>query len=612
MLVSYFWNLLLDIFEVISNEHFWINLLGERSLLILKRYAGNDTVLVCLYLSFIPTISQAIKGFYLYCIRLKEEMFYVSVVIGDNELIFTPVDEYVTKNFRGIDTLRHVRGKTGYTNPNDQGQKNSYYSYYGRRQQNNQDNTPIIDLIPEKYREFAIQHKGYVIYVNRKDEAPLSENIRSPFLSMASIRTDTIEIKMRSRDLPKLRSFIQDWVDEYYNSRKNKLIIYKCNFNNYGWDDDNQWKEHGYRTIRSFNSVVLKKGEQDRILNDILTFKESREWYNDRGIPYRRGYLLHGPPGTGKTSFIQSLASRVKMNVAILNLSAAADDDSLSSALAQVPKSCILVIEDIDHYQFDEGLPEKKDDNKGPKKNNSVSVSGILNAIDGIASLEESIIFMTCNDMNTIPPALIRPGRVDLKLHMGYIDNYQAELIFWRFFCMEEKEAALENIPKQNYSTLTNTVNELIQRIRDTAHKISKQQKIELEISPAELISYLLFHALKHKLSKQPQNLNLCCQSILDHIPEFIESVATDRKQAIEHAKKKALLQHMQQSAVNAESHSNADNATTTATATTVTKETKIIPTPPTSPAAEKKTVSDVVDVEAIEQVNNKREDTEN
>ena len=214
--------------------------------------------------------------------------------------------------------------------------------------------------------------------------------------------------------------------------------------------------------------------------------------------------------------------------------------------------------------------------------------------------------------MNTIPPALIRPGRVDLKLHMGYIDNYQAELIFWRFFCMEEKEAALENIPKQNYSTLTNTVNELIQRIRDTAHKISKQQKIELEISPAELISYLLFHALKHKLSKQPQNLNLCCQSILDHIPEFIESVATDRKQAIEHAKKKALLQHMQQSAVNAESHSNADNATTTATATTVTKETKIIPTPPTSPAAEKKTVSDVVDVEAIEQVNNKREDTEN
>lgn len=123
---------------------------------------------------------------------------------------------------------------------------------------------------------------------------------------------------------------------------------------------------------------------------DILTFKESKEWYNDRGIPYRRGYLLYGPPGTGKTSFIQSLASKVKMNVAILNLAAAADDDSLSSALTQLPKNCILVIEDVDHYQFDEGLSEKKDDSKSNKKNSSVSVSGILNAIDGIASLEES------------------------------------------------------------------------------------------------------------------------------------------------------------------------------------------------------------------------------
>lgn len=195
MFASYFLNRLLDLFEVISNESFWINLLGERTLLILKRYAGNDTILVCVFLSFIPAISQATKAFYDYCKRIKEEMFYVSVVIGDNELIFTPVDEYVTKHFDGIDRLRHVRGKTGYADPTDQVQKNSYYSYYRRHQQNDQDNTPIIDLIPEKYREFAIKYKGYFIYVNRKDEAPSSDSVRSPFLSMASMRTDTIEIK---------------------------------------------------------------------------------------------------------------------------------------------------------------------------------------------------------------------------------------------------------------------------------------------------------------------------------------------------------------------------------------------------------------------------------
>jgi KaiC/GvpD/RAD55 family RecA-like ATPase len=129
-----------------------------------------------------------------------------------------------------------------------------------------------------------------------------------------------------------------------------------------------------------------------------MTFKESKDWYNDRGIPYRRGYLLHGPPGTGKTSFIQSLASKVNMNVAILNLSAAASDDALSSALAQVPKSCMLVIEDVDHYKFEEGISETQDANKASKEKSTVSVSGILNAIDGIASLEESskVLFNFC------------------------------------------------------------------------------------------------------------------------------------------------------------------------------------------------------------------------
>lgn len=108
---------------------------------------------------------------------------------------------------------------------------------------------------------------------------------------------------------------------------------------------------------------------------------------------------MHGPPGTGKTSFIQSLASKVNMNVAILNLSAAsANDDALSNALAQVPKSCILVIEDLDHYQFEEGVTEKQEGKTPPKEKNTVSVSGILNAIDGITSMEESSkYYNTCD-----------------------------------------------------------------------------------------------------------------------------------------------------------------------------------------------------------------------
>ncbi|KAG2193996.1 hypothetical protein INT47_004998 [Mucor saturninus] len=593
---EYLWDKCLDVIEVVSEESFWTNLLGERLYTISKRYFGNDTIIFCAIVSFLPAIPKIFENVYSYLRRIKEQMFYVSVVIGESEIIYAPIDEYLIKNFKGIHELRHVRGKTGYAEPNDNANKNNYY--YHRQSRSDQENTPLIDLTPEKYKVFEINYKGYTVLINRKDETPTSEaSVRGPFYNVP-LKTDTIEIRMRSRNLPKLRSFIQEWIDEYYNSRKNKLIIYKCNFNSHGWDEDNQWKEHGFRKIRSFSSVVLKEGDQDRILNDIITFKDSKSWYNDRGIPYRRGYLLHGPPGTGKTSFIQSLASKVKMNVAILNLSAAANDDALSTALAQVPKSCILVIEDLDHYQFEEGVPEKQDGKTPPKEKNTVSVSGILNAIDGITSLEESIIFMTCNDINTIPPALIRPGRVDLKLHMGYLDNYQAQLIFWKFFCMPEKEKSLYDIERKKYPVLDRTVNELIIRIRDHAQQSSISTGIQLEISPAELISYLLFHALKFNLSKNPHLLSDCCQSLLEHIPDFISSVSADRIQAIEHAKKKSLQTQVSDSALTAEAanaDTNPNKASTTTTTTTTTIITKqVIPTPPTSPASEKKTALEV------------------
>jgi hypothetical protein len=72
---------------------------------------------------------------------------------------------------------------------------------------------------------------------------------------------------MRSSSLSKLRLFIQEWVNEYYEARKNKLIIYKSNSENRGWDDENYWKEHGFKSIRPFSSVVLKKNAKEKILN---------------------------------------------------------------------------------------------------------------------------------------------------------------------------------------------------------------------------------------------------------------------------------------------------------------------------------------------------------
>ena len=70
-----------------------------------------------------------------------------------------------------------------------------------------------------------------------------------------------------------------------------------------------EWRPFGHpRKRRPISSVTLDQNLSEFILQDIKEFISTPAWYNDRGIPYRRGYLLHGPPGCGKSSFITALA----------------------------------------------------------------------------------------------------------------------------------------------------------------------------------------------------------------------------------------------------------------------------------------------------------------
>lgn len=132
---------------------------------------------------------------------------------------------------------------------------------------------------------------------------------------------------------------------------------------------------------------------------------------------------------------------------------------------------------------------------------------------------------------------------------------------------MDHKDTPLQDIPKDDYPSLRDTVNELIHSICTTAHQKSVSTGIQLEISPAELLSLFICHALKFNLSKQPDSIHECCQSILDHVSEFINSVVVDRRQAMNSEKKKT-----------------ADDTETTVSST----EEEIMPTPPTSPTAER------------------------
>lgn len=180
-----------------------------------------------------------------------------------------------------------------------------------------------------------------------------------------------------------------------------------------------EWRQFGHpKKQRPLDSVVLDSGISDRIVNDCEEFINNVKWYSDRGIPYRRGYLLYGPPGCGKSSFITALAGELERGICVLNLSdRMLTDDRLNHLLAVAPQETIILLEDIDAVFV--SREETKEVKAAYQGLNSVTLSGLLNALDGVASSEGRILFMTTNYLDRLDPALIRPGRVDYKEYIG-------------------------------------------------------------------------------------------------------------------------------------------------------------------------------------------------
>lgn len=157
--------------------------------------------------------------------------------------------------------------------------------------------------------------------------------------------------------------------------------------------------------------------------------------------------MLHGPPGSGKSSFIQALAGALSYDICILNLSERGlGDDKINHLLSNAPEHSFILIEDVD-AAFNKRV-QVTGDGYGTffctfsvsrvifqsSYQSSITFSGFLNALDGVASGEERIIFMTTNHIETLDPALIRPGRVDLIEFLDDANPSQAKQLFLQFY----------------------------------------------------------------------------------------------------------------------------------------------------------------------------------
>lgn len=207
-------------------------------------------------------------------------------------------------------------------------------------------------------------------------------------------------------------------------STEGKTIVYTSR--------STSWERFGEpRRKRPLESVILDQGVKEHIVADVKEFLVSGKWYYDRGIPYRRGYLLHGPPGSGKSSFIQALAGELDYNIAILNLSERGlTDDRLNHLLTIIPRRTMILLEDADAAFSNRRSQIDADGYQGA----NVTFSGLLNALDGVASAEERILFLTTNHVERLDGALVRPGRVDMTARIGEATRWQAGMLWDRFY----------------------------------------------------------------------------------------------------------------------------------------------------------------------------------
>lgn len=177
------------------------------------------------------------------------------------------------------------------------------------------------------------------------------------------------------------------------------------------------WEYHDELRVRTLESCVLRAGVLEDLVRDLETFLATEATCDRLGVPWHRGYLFHGPPGTGKTTTARALATCFNLPVYWLPLGEVTRDGDLISLISSVPARSLLIMEDVDVFA---AATERR------AKKGGASLSGLLNALDGLWTPHGLITIMTTNDLGALDPALIRDGRADKRVAFDLLDEDQA------------------------------------------------------------------------------------------------------------------------------------------------------------------------------------------
>ncbi|KAK8033816.1 hypothetical protein PG991_003214 [Apiospora marii] len=318
-----------------------------------------------------------------------------------------------------------------------------------------------------KFRSVWFFHRRWLLMVKSSSVTTCDENVND----YADIQEDLTIVCLGVSSEP-----IADFLDTCRELYDKKRETYITTFGNSG----GHWSQKLSKAPRPLSSVHLVESVKEELVSDIRSYLDVRTQrrYHLRNIPYRRGYLFYGPPGTGKTTLSEAIAGVFQLNIYAIDLSSILGDKDLARLFQALPQRCIVLLEDIDVA----GLVRDKDTKviaassilstpplppppfpasstnavlaaasamspdqtplfplppifSRPKpRATGCTLSGVLQALDGVGSQEGRIVIMTTNRPEDLDDALIRPGRVDKRVRLGRADRDCARDMFIRMF----------------------------------------------------------------------------------------------------------------------------------------------------------------------------------
>ncbi|PON20401.1 mitochondrial chaperone BCS1 [Trichoderma gamsii] len=326
------------------------------------------------------------------------------------------------------------------------------------------EDVPVVDFMgPKQNLHYTPSFGSHLFwYKSRPFFFERHQNQQQINFQSASEREE-LSISCFGRNPRLLKELLADARQMYLKKDERKTLIYRSSSGS-AYGGEPYWQRSLSRPNRPFSTVILDEKLKEDLIADTADYLNpaTRRWYANRGIPYRRGYLLYGPPGTGKSSLSLALAGYFRMKIYIVSLSSInATEEGLTSLFGSLPTRCLVLLEDIDTA----GLTHTREEpdaapNPAPSTDPSapppppsssssssgstgrLSLSGLLNILDGVASQEGRLLIMTTNHIEKLDKALIRPGRVDMIVPFSLADKTMSESIFRAIYAPFESEFA--------------------------------------------------------------------------------------------------------------------------------------------------------------------------